>query len=147
MLRQGLNESFSDAHRASVTVECIELSTRALRLQGEEQSPDWANLMHARGVRHLDLARLGLSASLPGGVEDIREYQSWLRQSDAVPEHWRREVMVAQADVDVAEFHVLAGENHLAVALLETAIESMEAGGVPDWMTSRAYGLLDRAGF
>ncbi len=124
---------------------CIALGSDAISLTSGSDEGMHANLRYNRGLRQLELARDGASELLDFAAVDINAFIVWARASDSMPEHMRRDNVVALAETDLGEVRLLQGRVDEAVALLQKAIEILEAGKVAPWLIKRPYDLLERA--
>jgi hypothetical protein len=144
LLQQKL-DTVEGAAREAVVAECEHLGTRALELLAETSGVRWANLIHPRGLRRLELARMGRQDHVPGARADLEAHRSWLERNESVPTHMKRTNMMALADVELAELDLVDGQADVAVRRLESAIAALERAKAPKWWIDRAWSVLARA--
>lgn len=144
LLQQRLNVLKGEPPEA-VIAECERLGTEALALLRETSGLRWANLVHPRGLRRLELAKLGLQDRVPSARSDLEAYRSWLERNESVPAHMKRTNLIALADIDLAELDLIQHRADVAVRRLESAIAALETSKAPKWWIDRAYSVLERA--
>lgn len=144
VLQERLNLA-PQGERSSVVAECIELGDRALRLAEPMSGLAWANLIRARGIRHLEAARAGLSGHVAKARADIDAYLEWLRKGASVPQYLQRANLAAEAELDLGELLLLEGRREDAARQLEQTIQQLETTQGRKSVLDRAYALLERA--
>ncbi len=144
LLQQRLNVPNGEQPKA-VIADCERLGTEAIELLPETSSLRWANLVHARGLRRLELALLGMQERVPGARADLEAYRSWLELNESVPAHMKRTNLMALLDIDMADLDLVEHRPEVAVRRLESAIATLEGSKAPKWWIDRAYSLLERA--
>lgn len=144
LLQQRLNVLKGEPPEA-VIAECERLGTEALALLPETSGLRWANLVHTRGLRRLELAKMGLQDRVPSARSDLEAYRSWLERNDSVPARLKRTNLMALVDIDLAELDLVEHRPDVAVRRLESAIAALERSKAPKWWIDRAYSVLERA--
>jgi hypothetical protein len=144
MLQQSLN-TLKGAARDVLVIECESLGTAAIDALGHADSMAWSNLIHARGLRRLELAKAGFNEKLAGARDDLEAYRAWLVENNSVPAHLQRANLSAFVDLELAELLLLEGRRRDAAERAEQAIAALEAGRVAKWLIDPAYDLLLRA--
>jgi len=136
-------ETQEGVEKLSLYEECIQMASSAMEGVEHKTSLNWGNLLHAKAVCHLELARLGRKREAAAAVNLLKKYREWLAAEGMKIAQLEVETLRALAGIDLAEANILGG-NGLVVSLLEDSIERLESTQSLNWMIPRAYQLLEQ---